>query len=75
MASTGSVGAGSNVPTKQTFVVWAPDNTDRDAYSRRLDVRAERKKPLDRLRREYHKLSEHQIKRFCNLVPGLRSTF
>ena len=44
-----SAGADSNVPTKQTFVVWAPDNTDPDAFSRRLDVRAEHKKRLDRL--------------------------
>ncbi|KAH9970710.1 hypothetical protein BGW80DRAFT_1327586 [Lactifluus volemus] len=68
MASTGRAGAGSNVPTKQTFVVWAPENTDLDAYSRRHDVRAERKKRLDRLGREYHKLSENQIKRFCNIL-------
>jgi len=45
---TSSADAESGVPTKQTFVVWAPDRTDPDALSRRLAVRAEH---LERVRR------------------------
>jgi len=28
----------TDAPTKQTFVVWAPDCTDPDALQRRLDA-------------------------------------
>ncbi|KAI0258813.1 hypothetical protein BC834DRAFT_909384 [Gloeopeniophorella convolvens] len=31
----------TDAPAKQTFVVWAPDYTDAEAFSRRLAIRAE----------------------------------
>ena len=46
---TSNAAAESGIPpTKQTFVVWAPDSTDPDTLSRRLTVRAAH---LERVRR------------------------
>ena len=39
----------TSIPTKQTFVVWAPDYTDPDAVSRRLSVRAKHSERVKQL--------------------------
>ena len=39
----------TDVPTKQRFVVWAPDYSDPDALQRRLDVLSPHTEGIKRL--------------------------